>query len=154
MKYLCRFDQQKYFDEIKYKWMIQTTTSNKNGSIAYHCKCPKCDKPRATFYVTEQRNTFVLCCADRQHCKFVMNLHQLINAYGEEDLKRRYLEETARKAGNSYHIRNVPPKNGGRPKGSKNKKGNDNEVKVFSDDTDKKYIRVDGIRGKWIKDCL
>ena len=124
--------QEKVYYEMLWKFQGEDLNTPKNhktlkGKIK-KCKCPSCGRHCASFFRSQNDDTFIMSCMEG--CGFTRNLHQLVLELGDNELKKNWKSELKRlNVGSEFYREQfkkygsaLPIKNAGRPKGSKTNK--------------------------------
>lgn len=103
---------------------VEVRNKMMNGARCYRVECPACKREKALFYLSQNRDTFIVGCPCSD-CSYSASLHSVINSYGSERLKKRWLETINQ---NQW----LPIKNRRKP-GPKKKKAFKEEMAIKSD---------------------
>lgn len=93
VRYLPQGSQEPFMHQLASTYRGKRLGKRKNGQYPYLCECPQCHKKKALFFANEEATTYVLCCANRDQCGFVMNLHQLITERSSGSIREEYLKD-------------------------------------------------------------
>ena len=101
--------EEPFFHQLAYQLDGTPMGKFKGGKPIYQVRCPRCHKKKAKLCLGEQGNTYVFGCPV-DGCNWGCNLHQLINGYGTDELRKEW--QLARYQEDWLPIKNRAPSKG------------------------------------------